>query len=211
MITNPTVYIVDDDPAVRDALHWLITSVNLNVEIFERAQQFCDAYDPDGVGCLLLDIRMPDISGLELMRRFSEKIPNLPVIVITGHGDVETAVEVMKLGAFDFIEKPIKNQPLLEVIQQAIEKSKTLLMQRFHESTIQERYSLLTSREQEILDLLIDGKTNKLIASKLCISNKTVEAHRANLMHKMQANSLTDLIKMSMLLGQYKHDTNYKI
>lgn len=204
IITEPTVYVVDDDPAIRDSLHGLITSVDLRVETFAQTQQFLDAYDPDTPGCLLLDIRMPRMSGLELMKIYSEKFSNLPVIIITGHSDVELAVRAMKLGAFDFIEKPIKNEPLLELIQMAIKKSSHILTKRIQGSPIRERFGLLTDREQDILALLMTGDKNKLIATKLCISERTVEVHRANLMRKMHADSLAHLFKMCMILGQDK-------
>jgi len=204
MTLEPTVFIVDNDPAVRDSLHWLITSVDLPVKTFASAREFLDALEPNPVGCLLLDVRMPDMSGLELMREFSERFTDLPVIVITGHGDVEMAVEAMKLGAFDFIQKPFKDQPLLDLVHKALQKSTHAAQEHMRKDEIQARLDSLTEREREVLELLLVGEMNKTIAYKLCISDKTVEVHRANLMRKMGAHSLTDLIKTCMTMDQYR-------
>jgi FixJ family two-component response regulator len=204
MTLEPTVFVVDNDPAVRDSLQWLITSVDLPVKTFASAREFLDALKPNPVGCLLLDVRMPEMSGLELMREYSARFADLPVVVITGHGDVEMAVDAMKLGAFDFIQKPFKNQPLLDLVHKALNKSADAAQEHMQKDQIQTRLDSLTEREREVLELLLAGEMNKTIAYKLCISEKTVEAHRSNLMRKMEATSSTDLIRMCMTMNQYR-------
>jgi len=203
MTIEPTVYVVDDDQAVRDSLRWMITSVDLPVKTFASAREFLDAFDPDWRGCLLLDIRMPEMSGLELMRQFTVKFTYLPIIIITGHGDVEMAVDAMKLGAFDFIEKPFKNQPLLDLVQKAIKEAIRISKDYKEKSAVQLQLATLTEREHDVLKQILAGEINKSIAKKLNISEKTVEVHRANLMRKMKAKSLTHLIKMCLASDQY--------
>lgn len=198
-----TVYVVDDDQAVREALQWLMTSVSLPVRTFASARAFLDAYEPDQQGCVVLDIRMPGISGFELQKRLAARSDELPVIFITGHGDVHMAVNAMKAGAYDFIEKPIDDQLLLDTVQKAVEKSAKATRDHAHEAEIQRRQDLLTVREREVLDLILTGEPNKRIAARLEISEKTVEAHRAKVMEKMQAKSLAHLYKLVLELHSH--------
>ena len=197
MTPEPTVFIVDDDAAVRRFLSGLIQSVELRVEAFASARDFLEAYEPGQPGCLVLDVRMPGMSGLELQRELAERAIDLPVIVLTGHGNVQVAVHAMKAGAVDFVEKPFDNELLLDRIQKAVAESVRARGERIKRIEIAERMQLLTSREREVLDLVVAGQTNKGVARRLDISEKTVEIHRANVMRKMQAKSLADLVKMA--------------
>jgi len=199
-----TVYIVDDDQAVRDSLSWLIESININVKVFSSAQEFLDNYKSDNPGCLIADVRMPGISGLELQKILNEKKYTIPIILITGHGDVPMAVRALKNGAVDFIEKPFNDQVLLERVNQCLEKDQH---ERIEHKDLQSKMSLLATlspREREVLDQVVIGKQNKIIASDLGISNKTVEAHRANVMGKMDVASLADLVALYVSCGLYK-------
>jgi two-component system, LuxR family, response regulator FixJ len=191
-----TVYIVDDDQAMRKSLHWLIESVGLNVETFPSARRFLESYRPGRPGCLVLDMRMPGISGLDLQEKLAEQQINLPVIIITGHGDVPMAVRAMKAGAIDFIEKPFNDQVLLDRIQSALEQDAELRSSQALRAEVAARLALLTPREREVMDMVVEGKPNKVIAAQLGVSAKTVEAHRAKVMEKMQARALADLIRM---------------
>lgn len=196
MTPEPTVFVIDDDKAVRHFLRGLIASVNLRVEAFASAQEFLAAYRSSSPGCLLLDIRMPGMSGLELQQELSVRGIDLPVIVLTGHGDVQVAVHAMKAGAVDFIEKPFNNELLLDRVQKAVAKSVDTYEDRIKRDEILNRRKLLTPRERQVLDLVVAGESNKGIARHLHISDKTVEIHRANVMGKMQAKSLADLVKI---------------
>ena len=196
MSVQPIVYVVDDDVAVRKSLCFLMTSVSLPVLVFSSAHEFLEAYQPNRPGCLLLDIRMPGMSGLELQKELTARSSELPIIIITGIGNTEVAVRAMKGGAFDFVEKPINNQLLLDKIQKAVEDSKRLWEERTQQAEIQRRLDLLTPRECEVLNLIVAGEKNKWIANHLGISERTVEVHRARVMEKMQAKSLAELIRM---------------
>jgi len=196
-VSDPTVFIVDDDDAVRRFLSGLIASVELRVEAFASAQVFLDAYEPGQPGCLVLDVRMPGMSGLELQRELADRTIDLPVIILTGHGNVQLAVHAMQAGAIDFVEKPFDNELLLDRIQRAVAENVRASSQRIKRIEIAERMQLLTPREHEVLDLVVAGQTNKGVARHLDISDKTVEIHRANVMRKMQAKSLADLVKMA--------------
>ena len=196
MTPEPTVFVIDDDKAVRHFLRGLIASVNLRVEAFTSAQEFLAAYRSSSPGCLLLDIRMPGMSGLELQQELSVRGIDLPVIVLTGHGNVQVAVHAMKAGAVDFIEKPFNNELLLDRVQKAVAKSVDTYENRIKRDEILNRRKLLTPRERQVLDLVVAGESNKGIARHLHISEKTVEIHRANVMGKMQAKSLADLVKI---------------
>jgi len=199
MSQQPTVFVVDDDPAVRDSLRLLLESVGLVAETFSSAHQFLDATDPEQPGCVLLDIRMPGMSGLELQRRLVARGITLPVIIITGHGDVTTAVQAMKTGAVDFLEKPFNDQVLLDRIHDAITHDAQTRRSRAEHDEVGRRLVMLSPREVEVLDLIIAGKANKVIALDLGISEKTVEAHRARTMDKMQVRSTADLVRTVLL------------
>jgi RNA polymerase sigma factor (sigma-70 family) len=201
MNAEATVFVVDDDPAVRKALRWLIESVGLRVETFTTAQEFLDANpDPNRPGCLVLDIRMPGLSGLELQKKLTEQNSELPVIIITGHAEVPMAVQALKAGAVDFLEKPISEQMLVDRIHQALERDAKNRLAQARRSTIEERLALLTPRERQVFQLVVAGKSNKAIAATLGVTSKTVEAHRAQLMRKMQADNLPELVRMSLFV-----------
>jgi len=198
--SKPTVFVVDDDAAVRDSLRLLLRSVNLTVESFASGQEFLDAYEEDRPGCLLLDIRMPIMSGLELQQKLNERHSILPIIFITGHGDVPMAVEAMQAGAVDFIQKPFPDQDLLDRLQQALDKDAANRAALRERNSILERREGLTAREREVMDLVVRGHANKVIAADLSLSQRTVEIHRARVMEKMQASSLAHLVRMVLEL-----------
>jgi FixJ family two-component response regulator len=198
MPNPPTVFVVDDDQAMRNSLKWLIESVSMQVETFESADAFINSYYPGRSGCLLLDVRMPGMSGLELQEYLRANQIAIPVIIITGHGDVPMAVRAMKSGAVDFIEKPFNDELLLESIRHALAldvKQRDMQKQRAEIAT---RLARLTPREHEVMVMVTNGKANKEIAGNLGVSSKTVEAHRARVMEKMEANSLADLVRMAI-------------
>jgi FixJ family two-component response regulator len=198
---SPVVFIVDDDEAVRSSLRLLLKSVGLVPTALGSAREFLDKYDPAQPGCLVLDVRMPGMSGIELQETLNRQGAVIPVIFITGHGDVPMAVEAMQAGAFDFLQKPFRDQDLIDRIQRALEKdraSRTALTER---SLIQQRLESLTPREREVLTLVTSGKPNKIMAADLGVSQRTVEIHRARVMEKMGASSLAQLVRMMMDLG----------
>ncbi|MBV2121859.1 MAG: response regulator transcription factor [Candidatus Thiodiazotropha sp. (ex Ctena orbiculata)] len=198
MSNRPTVFVVDDDQAMRNSLKWLIESVSMQVETFESANAFIQSYYPGRSGCLLLDVRMPGMSGLELQEYLKVNQIAIPVIIITGHGDVPMAVRAMKAGAVDFIEKPFNDELLLESIRHAMAvdaKQRDMQSQRAEIAT---RLARLTPREHEVMLMVTNGKANKEIATSLGVSSKTVEAHRARVMEKMEADSLAELVRMAI-------------
>ena len=200
MTNEPTVFIVDDDDAVRRFLTGLIESIDLKVEAYASAKDFLDAYRPGRPGCLLLDVRMPGMSGLELQRELAERSIELQVVILTGHGNVPVAVQAMKAGAVDFIEKPFNNELLLDRIQRAVAESLRSGSEREKHGETLRRLGTLTPRERQVFDLVVAGETNKSIAYRLAISEKTVEIHRANVMRKMRARSLASLVHMAVSL-----------
>ena len=202
-LSKPVVYVVDDDDAVRESLTWLISSIDFQVESFPSAQAFLENSHNITVGCLITDVRMPGLSGLDLQNELKNRDIDIPVIVITGHGDVQTAVRAMKAGAFDFIEKPFNDQLLLDLVNKAVTHSLTSSETLSQQSELVTRRESLTPREREVMALIVDGEANKNIAFKLGISDKTVEAHRAKVMTKMKAKSLAELVKMALELNQY--------
>lgn len=193
-----TVYIVDDDQAIRHAMELLMRSVGLNYEIFHSADEFLATYHKDRAGCLVLDIRMPGLGGLELQEKLNDLDSSLPIIFITGHGDVPMAVEAMQKGAIDFIQKPFRDQELLDGISAAVKTDQERRSARDEKSEVLSRIAILTNREREVLDLVVTGKPNKVIAYDLGVSQRTVEIHRARVMEKMQAKSLADLVRMHL-------------
>jgi len=200
MTGKPTVFIVDDDAVLRRLLSTLISSIDLEVETFKDAREFLDAFEPRLPGCILLDIQMPGMSGFELQRELRERSIRLPVIFITGHGDVQVAVHAMKAGAVDFIEKPFKNDQLLECVQRAVAQSLNADEILMKKDEFEKRIASLTPREGQVLDLVTLGETNKSIAQQLAISQRTVEIHRARVMEKMRAGTLAELVRMVTLL-----------
>jgi len=193
---KPMVHVVDDNPAVRDAIRWLVEQVGLSARTYATAQEFLSACDPAMRGCLVLDIRMPGISGLDLQERLQKQGIHLPVIIITGHGDVPVAVRAMKAGALEFLQKPFNDQTLLDAIHAALEKYHAIWAQQDQSHHTVRNLSALTPREQKVLDLLRHGKPNKVIAYELDLSVRTVEGYRARIMEKMGARSLGQLIEM---------------
>jgi len=191
-----TVFVVDDDDAVRTALRLLIKSVGLPVETYPSAQEFLDAFDGDRAGCLVLDIRMPGMSGLELQQHLNALHAITPIVFITGHGDVPMAVEAMQHGAVDFIQKPFRDQDLIDRINQALDRDRANRNSLKERDAIRDRIGTLTPREREVLALVTSGKANKVIAGDLDVSQRTVEIHRARVMEKMQASSLAHLVRM---------------
>lgn len=200
MSAQPTVFVVDDDPAMRDSLGFLIGSVGKNVETFDSAESFLKAYDHARPGCIVLDVRMPGLSGLELMEKLQSDSLAPPVILVTGHGDIPMSVRALKAGAFDFIEKPFSDQVLLERIQQALQADSVERAAAHERGEIERRAERLTARESQVFELVVEGKPNKVVAADLGLSQKTVEVHRAHVMEKMRAESFADLVKMAVVL-----------
>ncbi len=194
----PTVFVVDDDPAIRIAMQALMESVHLQHEIFGSADEFLEQFDDDRAGCLILDIRMPGLGGLELQDLLVQRHSTLPIIFITGHGDVPMAVEAMQKGAVDFIQKPFRDQDLLDRVHHALKADRERRVEQRQHSEVAERVARLTNREHEVFDLVVTGKANKVIAYELGVSQRTVEIHRARVMEKMEARSLADLVKLHM-------------
>jgi FixJ family two-component response regulator len=199
--TKSVVFIVDDDEAMRNSLRWLIESVGHTVETYASAQAFLDNHYPGRSGCLLLDVRMPGMSGLELQSQLDSHDIRLPVIILTGHGDVGMAVKAMKAGALDFIEKPFDDELLLAAIEKALNEDAEKREERASKAEILARMGQLTKRESQVMEMVTNGKSNKEIAADLNVSAKTVEAHRAHVMEKMQAGSLAELVRMAMMVG----------
>lgn len=191
-----TVYVVDDDPDMRKSLKRLMDSVNQPVREFATAQEFLDAYDPDSPGCLVLDVRMPGMSGVELQKALASKGFPIPVILVTGHADVAMAVEAMKRGAIDFIEKPFRAQELLDSIQRALGSDAEHRSNKAKHDVLEARLTLLTPREHEVVDLVVTGKTNKQIALLLGVSPQAIDAHRAKAMARLQVDSVAALIRL---------------
>jgi FixJ family two-component response regulator len=192
------VFIVDDDSGVRSSIRVLMKSIGLAATPFASAREFLEAYNPHQPGCLVLDIRMPGMSGLELQEALNDKGAVIPVIFITGHGDIPMAVEAMRQGAFDFLQKPFRDQDLIDRIQKALDQDKETRESLKEHSRIRARIASLTPREKEVLDLLTTGKANKSMAQDLGLSQRTVEIHRAHVMEKMGAKSVAQLVRMVM-------------
>jgi FixJ family two-component response regulator len=192
--SSPLVYLVDDDEAVRDSLGLLFKSVGLECRLFASALEFLDAYDPRQHACLVADIRMPGLSGLELQQRLNEKRAGVPVIFITGHGDVPMAVNAMKSGASDFVQKPFRDQDLIDRIHKALALDRERRELSAEQDMIRERLALLTPREAEVMKRVVRGQANKVIALDLGVSQRTVELHRARVMRKLKMRSLAELV-----------------
>ena len=195
---NPIIIVVDDDAGVRNAMRSLLKSVGLESAQYPSAQEFLAAYQASQPGCLVLDIRMPGMSGLELQQQLNLRGAVIPVIFMTGHGDIPMAVEAMQHGAFDFLQKPFRDQDLLDRIQRAIVKDAELRKSLGEHARIKEHLETLTPREREVLDLMTQGKQNKVIAQDLGVSPRTVEIHRARVMEKMSAQSVAELVRMML-------------
>jgi FixJ family two-component response regulator len=198
---QPIVYLVDDDFAVRDSLSLLISSIGLNVVAYGHPQNFLDAYDPNQVGCLVLDIRMPGINGLSVQEIMNENGSRIPIIFITGHGDVSQCSKAFKAGAVEFLTKPIDEHLLLNSLQKAIRQNIEDHKKSSKVQAIQSRINSLTEREQEVLKLVTEGLPNKTIAQRLDVSTRTVETHRASLFEKLECSSLAELVKQQYIIA----------
>ena len=197
----PTVFIVDDDPSVLKALARLLRSAGLNATTFASAQDFLDHHDRNAPGCLVLDVAMPRINGLELQQALIAQFSELPVIFLTGHGDIPMSVRAIKQGAVDFLTKPVHDSDLIEAIHDAIEKDRIARQARAKLSELQQRLAMLTPREREVLSHVVSGKKNRQIATDLGTVEKTIKVHRAHLMKKLKAGSLADLVKLAERMG----------
>jgi FixJ family two-component response regulator len=199
--TEATVFIVDDDAQVRESLKDLIRSVGLRVELFASAQEFLRGQHPDAPTCLVLDVRMPGLSGLDLQKQASEAGLEIPIIFITGHGDIPMTVRAMKAGAIEFLSKPFRDQDLLDAIQQALERSRNAREQQAVTKELRRRFASLTSRQREVMERVVAGLINKETGAELGISEKTVKIQRHQVMEKMGARSLPELVRMADSLG----------
>ncbi|WP_432471659.1 response regulator transcription factor [Amphritea sp. HPY] len=200
-MAEQTVYVVDDDADVRDSLQWLLESVGLSVTSFANAQDFLDSYPPGSSGCVVMDVRMPGLSGISAQKKLPQYHIDIPLIMISGHGNVDMAVTAMTQGARTFIEKPFNDQVLLDHVQQALEQDLANRAGQHQILAVQKNYAALTKRERQVFEQVAKGLANQDIADVLGISRKTVEGHRANMMNKMTAHSLPELIQMAISLG----------
>ena len=198
---STVVYIVDDDLMVLESLQWLLQTVKLETQIFDSSVVFLDNYLPDVAACIILDVRMPEINGMDLHLRIKAVDPEVPVIIVTGHADVKMAVRAMKEGAFDFIEKPYAEQQMLERVQAAIQSRHTSGEAEYNESNLIKKFDNLTVREKQVLEQVLKDQPNKLIAFELGISKKTVEFHRGNLMTKLDVSTVAELVRLSIRAG----------
>ena len=201
MQPDPIIYVIDDDDAVRQSLEFLLKTAGIAVRGFDSAKAFLEVLPHVTSGCVITDVRMPEITGIELLQKVKTANPDLPVIVITGHGDVSLAVEAMKIGAVDFLEKPFDDDLLLAAVRAALNRDSDAGKRKAELAGIQEKLAELSNRERQVLEGLVAGKANKVIAFDLNISPRTVEIYRANLMTKMSANSLSDLVRMAVMTG----------
>jgi len=200
VVTKPMVFIVDDDDGVRRAMSALMESVGYAHLTYPSATEFLRQYDAAQSGCLVLDIRMPEMSGLELQQELNKRGYAIPLIFVTGHGDVPMAVEAMKKGAFDFVQKPFRDQDLLDRVNHALQQDNSLRRETADKNEVLQRWNTLTQREKEVMALIVEGKANKVVAQDLNLSERTVEIHRARVMEKMQVRSVAQLVKLSLLI-----------
>jgi FixJ family two-component response regulator len=199
---SPTVFVIDDDPAVRQSVCWLVESAGRHVEAFDSAESFLDSFSPDRRGCIVTDVRMPGLGGLQLQETLRQGGHMIPVIIMTAYGDVSTAVRAMKAGAVDFLEKPYSDQALLDLIDEAIRRDEEIGQVNKITETARAKFESLTRREQEVMGLIVEGLSNKQMAAQLHISTKTIEAHRSKVMRKLQVGSIAELTKLAGLLSR---------
>ena len=207
MQPEPIVYVIDDDDAVRQSLEFLLKTAGISARSFDSAKAFLEVMPQIQSGCIITDVRMPEITGIDLLRQVKESKHDIPVIVITGHGDIALAVEAMKIGAIDFLEKPFDDDSLLSAVRAALSTEADVAKHKAELADIHDKLAALSNRERQVLEGLVAGKANKVIAFDLGISPRTVEIYRANLMTKMSANSLSDLVRMAMTAGILESST----
>jgi FixJ family two-component response regulator len=198
---HPVVFVIDDDRSVREALEGLLRSVGLSVHAFASTQDFMQAARPDAPGCLVLDVRLPGLSGLDFQRELSKSTNPLPIIFITGHGDIPMSVRAIKAGAIEFLTKPFRDQELLDAVQLGIERDRNQRVNALAIADLRERFEGLTARERQVMELVVTGRPNKQLAAELDLSEITVKVHRGNVMRKMRAKSLAELVRMADRLG----------
>jgi two-component system response regulator FixJ len=206
MSSNSVVHVIDDDDAVRDSLEFLLRTAKIDVRTYDSATAFLDALTEATTGCIVTDVRMPGMSGVDLLRQLKARGSRMPVIVITGHGDVQLAVEAMKVGAADFLEKPFDDEVLLASVRSALGRLEQDVQRESERTELNNRVAALSAREREVLEGLVAGKPNKIIAFDLGISPRTVEIYRAHVMTKMNAGSLSELMRMALLAGVLRSD-----
>jgi len=195
------VFVIDDDADVRDALQWLLESVGLTVDTFENALDFIDRYPADNSGCIVMDVRMPGLSGINAQKKFADLAIDLPIIMISAHGNVDMAVTALTQGALTFIEKPFDDQVLIDHVHNALEQDRTRMARKSAQTRLQGRYGSLTRREKQVMGLIVKGLSNQEAADELGINRKTVEGHRAHMMTKMKVDSLAELVQIAITLG----------
>lgn len=198
---HPVVFVIDDDRSIREALEGLLRSVGLSVNAFASTQDFMHAARPDAPGCLVLDVRLPGLSGLDFQRELSKSTNPLPIIFITGHGDIPMSVRAIKAGAIEFLTKPFRDQELLDAVQLGIERDRIQRTNALAIADLRERFEGLTARERQVMELVVTGRPNKQLAAELDLSEITVKVHRGNVMRKMRAKSLAELVRMADRLG----------
>ncbi len=193
-----SIFIVDDDENVRDSLTELLASVGLNTSAYSTAKEFLDDFNHNNSGCVLVDVRMPGMSGIQLQHELNEMGATLPVIIMTGHGDIKMAVQAMKDGAFEFLQKPFRDQDLLDSIAKALEKEELIRERHKTKAELEKRINSLTERERQVVDKVLEGKVNKIIARELGVSDRTIEIHRSHAMHKLNATSVAEMVKIML-------------